>query len=76
MLYHCVVALSGGKDSSYTCYVLKKKYKLNIVAITVENGFLSKQALLNCKVLSHKLKFKHILIKPGNQNLSISTKTY
>ncbi len=64
--YHCLVALSGGKDSSYTCYLLKKKYNLNIIAITVENGFLSKQALLNCKLLSKKLKFKHILIKPGN----------
>ena len=67
MPFHCVVALSGGKDSSYTCYILKKKYNLNIVAITVENGFLSKQALLNCKFLSQKLKFKHILIKPGNR---------
>lgn len=65
--YHCLVALSGGKDSSYTCYVLKREYNLNIIAITVENGFLSKQALMNCKLLSKRLNFKHILIKPGNK---------
>ncbi len=65
--YHCLVALSGGKDSSYTCYLLKKKYNLNIIAITVENGFLSKQALNNCKILSKQLDFKHLLIKPGNK---------
>lgn len=65
--YHCLVALSGGKDSSYTCYLLKKKYNLNIIAITVENGFLSQQALKNCKILSENLGFKHLLVKPGNR---------
>jgi len=68
--YHCLVALSGGKDSSYTCYLLKKKYKLNILAITVENGFLSSQALSNCKSLSNKLNFKHILVRPGNKRFA------
>lgn len=67
MKYHCLVALSGGKDSSYTCYILKKKYNLNIIAITVENGFLSDQAIKNCKLISKKLKFKHILIKPNSE---------
>ena len=32
---------SGGKDSTYTSIILKNEYKLNILAITFDNGFVS-----------------------------------
>ena len=28
--YDCLTAFSGGKDSTYTLYLLKKKYNLNL----------------------------------------------
>ena len=36
--YECVVAFSGGKDSSYTLKLLTETYGLRCIAITIENG--------------------------------------
>ena len=61
--YHCAVALSGGKDSSYVTWLLAKKYKLNVLAITVDIGFLRKQAYKNIPYLTKKLGVDHVFIK-------------
>lgn len=37
--YDCAVAVSGGKDSIMSLYIVKKKLKLNPLAIFVDNGF-------------------------------------
>lgn len=48
--YDVVFALSGGVDSSYTLYRLKKEYPhLNILAVQFDNGFISETALENAK---------------------------
>ena len=61
--YHCIVALSGGKDSSYTAWLMAKKYKLNVLAITVDIGYLQEQAYHNISSLTKKLGIDHIFIK-------------
>lgn len=61
--YHCAVALSGGKDSAYTVWLLSKKYKLNVLAITVDIGFLRAQAYKNISCLTKKLGVDHVFIK-------------
>ncbi len=33
--YDCIVPVSGGKDGSYVSYILKKKFKINPLTITV-----------------------------------------
>ena len=53
--YDCVVAYSGGKDSSYTLYHLKEKFGLNLLAVTIDNGFLSEQAIVNSRKLTASL---------------------
>ena len=62
--YHAVLALSGGKDSSYLAFYLKKKFNLKLLAITIDNGFISNQAILNCKVVCKQLNIIHQIIKP------------
>jgi len=48
--YDVVFALSGGVDSSYTLYRLKKEYPhLKILAVQFDNGFISESALENAK---------------------------
>jgi len=48
--YSVIYALSGGKDSSYTLYKLKKEYPfLNVLAIQFDNGFISENAIKNAK---------------------------
>ena len=61
--YHCAVALSGGKDSSYVTWLLAKKYKLNVLAVTVDIGFLREQAYKNIPYLTKKLGVDHVFIR-------------
>jgi tRNA(Ile)-lysidine synthase TilS/MesJ len=49
-MYDVIFALSGGVDSSYALYRLKKEYPhLNILAVQFDNGFISEIALENAK---------------------------
>lgn len=47
--YHCLLGLSGGKDSAYLAHILTREYNLKILAATVDNGFLPPTALKNIK---------------------------
>lgn len=48
--YDVIFALSGGKDSSYGLYKLKKEYPfLNILAVQFDNAFISDNAIANAK---------------------------
>ena len=48
--YDVIFALSGGVDSSYTLYRLKKEYPhLRILAVQFDNGFISETALENAQ---------------------------
>lgn len=65
--YDCTVSYSGGKDSSYTLYVLKEVFKLRVLALVLDNGFISKQAFSNIDVLTSKLGVDCQIIKPNFQ---------
>src|SRR5665647_13153 len=45
--YDAIVCYSGGKDSTLTLKLAVEKYKLKILAFTLENGFTSSEANLN-----------------------------
>ena len=63
--YDCIVAYSGGKDSTYTLKLLVKKYKLRCLAVTIDNGFMSEQARKNCDVVTSSLNVDYVVIKPA-----------
>jgi tRNA(Ile)-lysidine synthase TilS/MesJ len=65
--YHCVVALSGGKDSSYTLQLLTEKYNLRCLAVTIDNGFFSDLTLENCRSICDQLGVDHLLYKPSKK---------
>lgn len=52
--HDCVIGLSGGVDSSYVAYVVKK-LKLRPLAVHVDNGWDSEQAVQNMKNITEKL---------------------
>ena len=59
--YDVVVAFSGGKDSSYTLKLLRERYQLNCLAVTIDNGFLSESTFANCRtVVDRPLSRSHI----------------
>ncbi len=62
--YDCSLAYSGGKDSTYTLYLLKEIFKLNVLAITFDNGFISEQAFKNIRTVTENLGVDGIVFKP------------
>ncbi len=53
--YDCVVGVSGGKDSSYMLYLIKKKLELNPLAVHYDNGFDSDISVSNILNVCQKL---------------------
>jgi len=62
--YDCIMAYSGGKDSTYTLVVLKEKYDMSILALTIDNGFVSPVAIKNIHSVVEGLNIDHIMYKP------------
>ena len=61
--YDATLAYSGGKDSTYTLYLLKKVFKLQVLAITFDNGFLSEQAFKNTRTVTENLGVDSLIFK-------------
>jgi tRNA(Ile)-lysidine synthase TilS/MesJ len=62
--YDILMAYSGGKDSTYTMSLLRNKYKLKILAVTFDNGFISEIAIDNIRKVTDNLGIDHIFFKP------------
>ncbi len=62
--HDCLVCYSGGKDSSYTLDLLKRHHGLRVVAVTMDNGFISPVALRNIQRVVEALDVDHIAFKP------------
>jgi len=62
--YDCLMMLSGGKDSTYALYLLKERYKLNVLSFTYDNGFESETALENIRKAVDALEVDHLYLKP------------
>lgn len=52
--FDCVVGLSGGVDSSYAAYVARQN-GLRVLAVHMDNGWNSEEAVLNIKNIARKL---------------------
>lgn len=61
--YQVALAYSGGKDSTYTLYLLRKKYKLSVLAITLDNGFLTEQSYKNIRTMTTKLETDSLIVR-------------
>lgn len=63
--YECLVAFSGGKDSSYTLQFMKNEYKLNILALSFDNWFQSESAIKNIHTVIKSTGVDHITVLPS-----------
>lgn len=52
--YDCIIGLSGGIDSCYACYIAKQN-DLRVLAVHMDNGWNSEEAVLNIKNVANKL---------------------
>ncbi|MHB8893967.1 MAG: 7-cyano-7-deazaguanine synthase [Candidatus Geothermincolia bacterium] len=62
--YDVLMAFSGGKDSTYTLLLLRRKYGLRVLAMSFDNGFISPRALENIKAVTEAVGIDHVLFRP------------
>ena len=79
--YDCVVAVSGGRDSTFTLYKLVEVYNMRVLAYNYDNGFVSEQAKLNLKGITDALgvdlvTMKHDQTKYFKNNLAALSKKF
>jgi hypothetical protein len=64
-MYDGIVAYSGGKDSSYTLKLLIDRYNLRLLALTLDNHFVSQAAWENIGKVTDALGVDHIRFRPS-----------
>ncbi len=62
--YDVLLCYSGGKDSTYTLFLLSRVYKLKVLAYTVDNGFVPSRTYENIRNVCESLDVDHVLFKP------------
>lgn len=63
--FDALMCYSGGKDSTYTLMLAVKKYGLNVLSFTFDNGFISPFAFDNIKRCVDYLGICHITVRPS-----------
>jgi N-acetyl sugar amidotransferase len=56
--YDCIIGISGGVDSSYLAYIAKAK-GLRSLAVHMDNGWSSEEAVMNIKNITKKLEIDY-----------------
>ena len=56
--YDCIIGVSGGVDSSYAAYIAKQK-GLRVLAVHMDNGWDSKEAVMNISNVVSKLEIDY-----------------
>lgn len=56
--YDCIIGISGGTDSSYTAYLAKEK-GLRVLAVHMDNGWNSEEAVQNVKNVTRRLEIDY-----------------
>ena len=68
--YDVAVMYSGGKDSSYLLYLLKKVYGLNVVAVCVDNGYESNNLFDIIKKYTDNIGVELVVVRPSKENFT------
>lgn len=67
--YDVVVSYSGGKDSSYTLLHLKR-YGLRVLALLIDNNFVSDGAFLNARVFTDNIFVDLLIFKINSDQMN------
>jgi len=68
--YDVLMCFSGGKDSTHTLNVLRTRYDLSVLAVSIDNGFVSPRARENIRNVVETLGTDHIFFKPSFDTFS------
>jgi len=73
--YDCIVPISGGRDSSYVLHQMVTKYKMRVLALTVDSGAIMPEGYRNIERITEVLGVDHIWIKDENHIKTAQTNT-
>jgi N-acetyl sugar amidotransferase len=62
--YDCVVPFSGGKDSSFTLYLCRRRYGLKVLAVNFNNGLRTPEALTNIENIVRRTDCAYVCYGP------------
>lgn len=68
--YDVALMYSGGKDSSYLLYLLKKVYGLRVIAVMVDNGYEKSGSISISKEYTERMNVPLKVIKTNKKNFS------
>jgi len=64
--YDCLVPISGGRDSSFVLHQMVKKYKMRVLALTVDSGAIMPEGYRNIETITNVLNVDHVWIRDQN----------
>jgi len=64
--YDCVIAISGGRDSTFVLHQMVAKYKMRALALTVDSGFITEEGHRNIEAATKSLGVDHVYIRNEN----------
>ena len=67
--YDCLVAYSGGKDSTYTLHLLQERYDLRLLAYSFDNWFQSDRAGRNIRAVLSNINVDHLTVMPSFESM-------
>jgi tRNA(Ile)-lysidine synthase TilS/MesJ len=67
--YDCLVAYSGGKDSTYTLSLLRQHYNLRLLAYSFDNWFQSERARRNIRAVLGNINVDHLTVTPNFESM-------
>jgi glucosamine--fructose-6-phosphate aminotransferase (isomerizing) len=65
--YDCIAPISGGRDSAFVLYQMIKEYKMRVLALTVDSGFILPEGHRNIKQVTKALNVEHVFLKDEKQ---------
>ena len=68
--YDCLVALSGGRDSSFAAWYAVKQMGLKALGYTFDNGFMPEETRRNVAKVTRVLGMDHVYFTPGDMRRS------
>ncbi len=63
--YDVLMAYSGGKDSTHTLGIFVNRYKLRVLALVFDNGFISPKAEINIRKVCGRLGVDLLFVRPN-----------
>lgn len=65
--YDCLVPISGGRDSTYVLHQMVRKYKMRVLALTVDSGAIMPEGRRNIEHGTKVLGVDHVWLKNEKQ---------